>query len=59
MNTVAGSYIGLRVLYSVLYVNTKDNWQSYVRSGTWFAGVAVLMSTFVKAGNKINGGLAL
>jgi uncharacterized MAPEG superfamily protein len=49
----------LRVLYSVLYVNTKDNWQSYVRSGTWFAGVAVLMSTFVKAGNKINGGLAL
>ena len=59
MNAVAGAYIGLRVMYSVLYVNTEENRKSYVRSGTWFVGVLVLMGTFVQAGRKMNAGLGL
>ncbi|KAH6878431.1 hypothetical protein BKA58DRAFT_466114 [Alternaria rosae] len=54
MNTMVASYIGLRLVYSILYVKIKTNKTSYLRSGTWGAGVAVLMTMFVKAGNKMN-----
>jgi uncharacterized MAPEG superfamily protein len=54
MNTIAGAYLGLRVLYSVLYINVEDNKTSFLRSGTWFAGVVLLATTYVKAGMALN-----
>jgi uncharacterized MAPEG superfamily protein len=54
MNTVAGAYLGLRVLYSVLYINVEDTKTSFLRSGTWFAGVVLLATTYVKAGMAMN-----
>jgi uncharacterized MAPEG superfamily protein len=54
MNTLVAAYLGLRVLYSVLYVKIEANKLSYARSGTWALGVALLMTMFVKAGNKLN-----
>jgi uncharacterized MAPEG superfamily protein len=54
MNTVASAYLGLRILYSVLYINVEDNRTSFLRSGTWFAGVVLLATTYVKAGMAMN-----
>lgn len=54
MNVMVASYIGLRVIYSFLYVKVEKNKASYLRSGTWGTSVAVLMTMFVKAGNKMN-----
>jgi len=59
MNTMVASYIGLRVIYSFLYVKVEKNKTSYLRSGTWAASVAVLMTMFVKAGNKMNKSLGM
>jgi uncharacterized MAPEG superfamily protein len=59
MNTLAGAYIGLRLVYSFMYVKIQTNTPSYLRSVTWTASVAVLMTMFVKAGNKMNSALGL
>ncbi|KAF1936536.1 hypothetical protein EJ02DRAFT_82764 [Clathrospora elynae] len=54
MNIISGTYLGLRVLYSILYINTTTQKASFARSGVWFAGVVLLVTTYVKAGNKMN-----
>ncbi|CAN9263861.1 unnamed protein product [Alternaria alternata] len=55
----SGAYIGLRLVYSFMYVKIQTNTPSYLRSITWTASVAVLMTMFVKAGNKMNSALGL
>ncbi|CAN9316293.1 unnamed protein product [Alternaria alternata] len=55
----AGAYIGLRLVYSFMYVKIQTNTPSYLRSVTWITSVAVLMTMFVKAGNKMNSALGL
>jgi uncharacterized MAPEG superfamily protein len=50
MNIASGSYVALRVLYTVLYVNIGSQKLSYFRSLTWGASVASLMWLYVKAG---------
>ena len=42
-----------------MYVKIQTNTPSYLRSVTWTASVAVLMTMFLKAGNKMNLALGL
>ena len=59
MNSMVGAYLGLRLVYSFMYVKIQTTKPSYVRSVTWAASVAVLMTMFIKAGNKMNMSLGL
>ncbi|KAH8726784.1 hypothetical protein GQ44DRAFT_704802 [Phaeosphaeriaceae sp. PMI808] len=52
MNIATGLYVLLRVLYTVLYINTTTQKMSYLRSLTWFASVLVLVGVYIKAGGK-------
>ncbi|KAF2270830.1 hypothetical protein CC78DRAFT_538559 [Lojkania enalia] len=53
LNISAGTYLGLRLTYILLYINTTRQKSSYVRSLNWFLSVAILMGIYVKAGNKL------
>ncbi|KAF2032296.1 hypothetical protein EK21DRAFT_61268 [Setomelanomma holmii] len=53
MNVVMGMYLVLRMVYTVLYINTTTQKTSYLRSLTWFAGVVLLMGVYVRAGSVL------
>jgi uncharacterized MAPEG superfamily protein len=52
MNTVAGVYVGLRMAYTTLYINTTTNKWSYARSLVWGTSVGMLMWVYVRVGNR-------
>jgi uncharacterized MAPEG superfamily protein len=52
MNTVAGVYVGLRMAYTALYINTTTNKWSYARSLVWGTSVGMLMWVYVRVGNR-------
>ncbi|KAH8654635.1 hypothetical protein BGZ60DRAFT_157765 [Tricladium varicosporioides] len=54
MNVFVGSYLALRVLYTLCYVNISKNWLSYARSVAWITGTLLCMRIFVKAGLALN-----
>jgi uncharacterized MAPEG superfamily protein len=54
LNGVVGAYLGLRVLYTALYMNNETRRTSLWRSATWITSVVLLMTVFVKTGNTIN-----
>jgi uncharacterized MAPEG superfamily protein len=53
LNVSLGAFLGLRVLYTALYINTTDNSTSRLRSVTWLVSTLLLFSVYVKAGNKM------
>lgn len=53
MNTYIGAYIGLRVLYNVLYINTTTLKISRVHSLVWGLGLFAMFTLYIKAGNKL------
>jgi hypothetical protein len=52
LNTAAGAYLGLRVLYAQLYINTTTRKVSFLRSLVWAISTGILFFVYVKAGNK-------
>ncbi|KAH7406174.1 hypothetical protein DE146DRAFT_650993 [Phaeosphaeria sp. MPI-PUGE-AT-0046c] len=52
MNAATGVYIALRLLYTVLYINTTERKTSVLRSLTWGASVLTVMGLYVKAGKE-------
>ncbi|KAI1842967.1 hypothetical protein JX265_001681 [Neoarthrinium moseri] len=52
LDTHAAAYLALRVLFTVLYINTSKLKTSYLRSLVWTAGVGICISLFVQAGLK-------
>jgi hypothetical protein len=52
LNTAAGAYLGLRVLYTQLYINTTSRKVSFLRSLVWAISTGILFFVYVKAGNK-------
>ena len=57
LNRSAAQYLGLRVLYTGLYIGIENNILAMARSGTWALGLAVPIMTLWKAGERISGGL--
>jgi uncharacterized MAPEG superfamily protein len=53
MNTYTAVYVGLRVLYNVLYINTTTLKNSRARSMVWIAGLFTLFTLYIKAANKV------
>ncbi|KAF2000666.1 hypothetical protein P154DRAFT_575721 [Amniculicola lignicola CBS 123094] len=53
MNVATGLYLGLRVVYVALYVNTVNRRLSYLRTLNWVASTAILFTVIIKAGNKM------
>jgi uncharacterized MAPEG superfamily protein len=50
MNVFATEYLVLRLLYTLLYINTTSNRLSYLRSVVWFGCTGLCMWTLVQAG---------
>lgn len=53
MNMLTGAYIGLRVIYNVLYINTTTLKNSRARSLVWIAGTFTLFTLYFKAANRL------
>jgi uncharacterized MAPEG superfamily protein len=51
MNAVSGSYLALRVLYTVLYMKCTRQETSKLRSLTWVVSIILLTGLYFKAGN--------
>lgn len=51
MNAVTGSYLAMRVLYTVLYMRCTRQKTSRLRSLTWIASTILLAGLYVEAGN--------
>ncbi|WRT66974.1 uncharacterized protein IL334_003939 [Kwoniella shivajii] len=56
MNTVSISYFLLRCAYIYLYISVSTQKKSYLRSIVWWASNFCFLTTFVKAGIKMNSG---
>ncbi|KAJ4374295.1 hypothetical protein N0V83_003036 [Neocucurbitaria cava] len=54
LNLITGAYLGLRVLYNVLYINTTTQKASYLRTFTWLSSTILLIGTYIKAGNILS-----
>ena len=57
MNKLAAEYIGVRVLYTALYMTVRSSEAaSYLRTGVWAWSVAIPIYGLVRAGNAYNQG---
>ncbi|KAH7312883.1 hypothetical protein BKA65DRAFT_600439 [Rhexocercosporidium sp. MPI-PUGE-AT-0058] len=57
LNRSAAQYLGLRVLYTGLYIGIENNVLAFARSGAWGLGIAVPIMTLWKAGERVSAGL--
>jgi hypothetical protein len=55
MNVLAAEYIGVRLLYNVLYMTVRNEAVSYLRTGVWYWSVAIPLYGLVRAGNMVVG----
>ncbi|KAF3034646.1 hypothetical protein E8E11_004952 [Didymella keratinophila] len=51
MNTYTGAYVGLRLIYNLLYTNTTTLKNSRARSIVWIASTLGLFTLYIKAAN--------
>lgn len=52
MNAYTGAYIGLRLVYNILYINTTTLKNSRARSMLWIVSTIGLFTLYIKAANK-------
>lgn len=53
LNTLSFSYLLSRVVYNLLYINNETDVAANARSVVFVGGVGLIMTIFVKAGNKV------
>ncbi|KAH6676252.1 hypothetical protein B0J14DRAFT_536564 [Halenospora varia] len=53
LNMLSGSYLLSRVLYNVIYINNTTEGMANLRSGAFFAGLGMITTLFIKAGNML------
>ena len=51
LNTVAGLYLALRVIYTVAYIYIGSSKYSYARSGIWAGTIALCFYQIIRAAN--------
>lgn len=56
---LAAEYIGVRVLYTTLYMTVRSEAASYLRTGVWYWSVAIPIYGLIRAGNLYNQGGSL
>ncbi|KAF9888137.1 hypothetical protein FE257_009273 [Aspergillus nanangensis] len=54
LNTLSLEYIGVRLLYTALYMGAKSEAASYLRTGVWAWGVSIPIWGLIKAGRMVN-----
>ena len=54
MNVLGAEYLGVRLLYNVMYMAARNEAASYLRSGVYAWSVGIPMYLLIKAGGKIN-----
>ncbi|KAG4433621.1 hypothetical protein IFR05_010897 [Cadophora sp. M221] len=57
LNRSAAQYLGLRVLYTGLYIGIENNLLALARSGSWALGLAIPIMTLWRAGEMVSAGL--
>lgn len=57
MNAFVGTYLAMRVLYTVVYVGVSSNRNSYWRTGIYFLSTGVCMGVYVGSGVVLNKGV--
>ncbi|KAI9884182.1 MAG: hypothetical protein M1823_004021 [Watsoniomyces obsoletus] len=55
VNGVALQYLGLRAIYTVLYINTTKDPYSFLRSAVWFYCTFLPLQLLYKTGQFVNG----
>ncbi|GAA5979561.1 hypothetical protein JCM5350_004937 [Sporobolomyces pararoseus] len=50
----AFTYVGIRILYSLLYINVTSNKYSGIRSVVWLTGIVSIFNQFIQAGKSFN-----
>jgi len=55
INTVAVSYIGLRILFNWVYINHTAQAVGHIRSVIWTAGIGLPLYLLVKSANAVHG----
>ncbi|GAA5884486.1 hypothetical protein JCM16303_005104 [Sporobolomyces ruberrimus] len=50
----AVSYVAIRAVYSLLYVNVTSNKASGLRSVVWLTGIVSIFNQFIQAGKSFN-----
>lgn len=53
MNWLSGAYLASRVVYNLIYINNESAAAANARSVVFVGGVGIVMTLFVKAGNKM------
>lgn len=53
VNAVCGAFLGLRMLYTVLYISVVDKTLSNLRSLVWMGSAGCCLYLMVKAGNVL------
>ncbi|EAW11084.1 uncharacterized protein ACLA_067200 [Aspergillus clavatus NRRL 1] len=56
LNTLSLEYVGARLLYTALYMGTKSEAVSYLRTGVWAWSVSIPIWGLIKAGRMMNMG---
>ncbi|GES61806.1 membrane-associated, eicosanoid/glutathione metabolism (MAPEG) protein [Aspergillus terreus] len=54
LNTIAFEYLGVRLLYTAIYMGAKSEAASYLRTGVWAWGVSIPIWGLIKAGRMMN-----
>lgn len=53
LNKFAVGYVGLRVLYDIIYINQKTETQGNMRTVVFFAALSLPLTLLIKSGNKL------
>ncbi|OCL15090.1 hypothetical protein AOQ84DRAFT_370689 [Glonium stellatum] len=53
LNTVTGTYLLLRLAYTITYIKVTKNKYSYLRTGLWLSSTILLIYLITKAGNVL------
>ncbi|KAF2503037.1 hypothetical protein BU16DRAFT_521667 [Lophium mytilinum] len=53
LNTVVGSFLALRVVYTALYITITNKKYSLARSAVWAISTSLLLYVIVKAANRL------
>ena len=57
LNYLSGGYLLSRMAYNIIYINNESTTAGNTRTGVFLTGIGLIMTLFVKAGNKLQPGL--
>jgi uncharacterized MAPEG superfamily protein len=55
MNLLSGGYLASRIAYNFIYINNNTQAAANTRSAVYMAGIGMIFTMFIKAGNALKG----